>query len=88
MNVNPGGKQQVMRNGYWDDKVLKINFVTGIPKSVRVVLQQRKVLHYMSTYLERLSGSSEYEKLVKMYKREIKSHTIKDFRTVMMHIIL
>ena len=33
MNVNPGGKQQVMHDGYW-------NGMIGIPKGLRVVLQK------------------------------------------------
>ena len=40
MNVNPGGKQWVMRNGYWNGKVFKMNFAVGIPKGLRIVLQE------------------------------------------------
>ena len=43
MNVNPGGKQRVMHDGYWNGKVFKMNFAIGIPKGLRVVLQQRRV---------------------------------------------
>ena len=43
MNVNPGGKQRVMRDGYWDGKVFKMNFAIGVPKGLRVILQERGV---------------------------------------------
>ena len=43
MNVNPGGKQRVMRNGYWNGKVFKMNFAIGVPKGLRIVLQERGV---------------------------------------------
>jgi len=43
MNVNPGGKQRVMRDGYWNEKVFKMNYAIGVPKGLRVVLQQREV---------------------------------------------
>ena len=171
INVNPGGKQRVMRYGYWNGEVKKMNFAIGIPKSLRRVLQERdidtsgmnadqmravlgshpdfknekcrierllvedhkhiayflpkfhcelnpiervwaqakkyskayckysiislrntvvpalesvplesiqkhflKVRHYMFAYLEGLSGGSDLEDLVKLYKKEIKSH--------------
>ena len=34
MNVNPGGKQRVMRDGYWNGEVKKMNFAIGIPKGL------------------------------------------------------
>ena len=43
MNVNPGGKQRVMRDGYWNEKVFKMNYAIGVPKGLCVVLQQRGV---------------------------------------------
>ena len=43
MNVNPGGKQRVMRDGYWNGKVFKMNFAIGIPKGMKTVLQERGV---------------------------------------------
>ena len=32
MNVNPGGKQWVMREGFWDGKPQKMNFALGMLK--------------------------------------------------------
>ena len=43
MNVNPGGKQRVMHDGIWNGKPQKMNFNIGIPKGLRVVLQERGV---------------------------------------------
>ena len=43
MNVNPGGKQRVMRDGFWNGKVQKINFALGIPKGLRRVLEERGI---------------------------------------------
>ena len=43
MNVNPGGKQRVMRDGWWDCKPQKMNYTLGMPKGLRVVLQKRGV---------------------------------------------
>ena len=34
MNVNPGGKQRKMRDGWWDEKVQKMNYSLGIPKGM------------------------------------------------------
>lgn len=43
MNVNPGGKQRVMRDGFWNGKVQKMNFSLGIPKGLRAVLEERGI---------------------------------------------
>ena len=43
MNVNPGGKQQVMRDGWWGGKPQKMNYSPGIPKGMRVILEERGV---------------------------------------------
>ena len=43
MNVNPGGKQRVMRDGWWDGNPQKMNYALGIPKAMRVVLQERGI---------------------------------------------
>ena len=43
MNVNPGGKQKVMRDGFWEGKVQKINYAIGISKGLRVVPQGRGI---------------------------------------------
>ena len=43
MNVNPGGKQLVMRDGWWGGKSQKMTYNLGIPKGMRVVLEERGV---------------------------------------------
>ena len=43
MNVKPGGKQRVMRDGFWNGKVQKMNFSLGVPKGLRVVLEERGI---------------------------------------------
>ena len=43
INVNPGGKQQVMRDGWWVGKPQKMNYNLGVPKGLRVVLEERGV---------------------------------------------
>ena len=43
MNVNPGGKQRVMRDGWWGGKPQSMNFSLGIPKGMRRVLEERGV---------------------------------------------
>ena len=43
MNVNPGGKQRVMRDGFWNGKPQKMNYALGIPKGLRTVLEERGV---------------------------------------------
>jgi len=43
MNVNPGGKQRVMRMGSFDGKPQSMNFAIGIPKGLRQVLTERGV---------------------------------------------
>ena len=42
MNVNPGGKQRIMRDGWWGGKAQKMNYAIGIPKG-RVVLEERGI---------------------------------------------
>ena len=171
MNVNPGGKQRVMRDGWWGGKPQKMTDAHGVPKGLKRVLEERgintarlnqaqmrellgshpdfkyeksrierllteeyghivymipkfhcelnpiervwaqakryarayckyniqslrntvipaldvvtldniknhfrKVRHYMFAYLEGIPGGSDLEKLVKAYKKEIKSH--------------
>ena len=34
MNVKPGGKQRVMRDGFWNGKVQKMIFSLGVPKGL------------------------------------------------------
>ena len=43
MNVNPGGKQRVMRDGFWNGKAQRMNYALGIPKGMRVVLEERGI---------------------------------------------
>ena len=43
MNVNPGGKQKVMRDTVWAGKVQTMNYALGIPKGMRVILQERGI---------------------------------------------
>ena len=43
MNVNPGGKQRVMRDGWWGGKPQSMNFSLGVPKGMRRVLEERGV---------------------------------------------
>ena len=43
MNVNPGGKQRVMHDGWWNGKPQKMNYSLGIPKGLRAVLEERGV---------------------------------------------
>jgi len=32
MNVNPGGKQLVLQDGFWNGKPQKMNYSLGVPK--------------------------------------------------------
>ena len=41
-NVNPGGKQRVMRDGWWGGKPQKMN-VGGVPKGLKRVLEERGI---------------------------------------------
>ena len=41
MNVKPGGKQRVMRDGWWNGKPQKMNYSLGVPKGLRVVFEER-----------------------------------------------
>ena len=44
MNVNPGGKQPTMRDGWWGGKPQPMSFDLGkIPKGMRRVLEEREV---------------------------------------------
>ncbi len=44
MNVNPGGKQPIMRDGWWGGKPQQMYFNLGkIPKGMRRVLEEREV---------------------------------------------
>lgn len=43
MNVNPGGKQRVMWDTVWLGRVQTMNYALGVPKGMRVILQERGV---------------------------------------------
>ena len=43
MNVNPGGKQRVMRDGFWDGTARRMVTSAGIPEGMRMVLEERGV---------------------------------------------
>ena len=43
MNAKPGGKQRIMRDGFWNGKVQKMNSTSGVPKGLRCVLQERGI---------------------------------------------
>lgn len=43
MNVNPGGKQRKMRQTVRQGRVHKMNYSLGVPKGMRVDLQERCV---------------------------------------------
>lgn len=43
MNVHPGGKQRVMRDGFWNGQRQKMNYALGVPKGMKVVLEERGV---------------------------------------------
>lgn len=43
MNVKLGGKQRVMRDGWWGGKVQKMVTSSGVPKGLRMVLEERGV---------------------------------------------
>ena len=42
MNVGPGGKQRVMRDGFWNGKAQPMNR-NGVPKGLRMVLEERGI---------------------------------------------
>ena len=43
MSVKPGGKQHVMRDGFWNGKVQKMNFSLGVPKGLQLALEERGI---------------------------------------------
>ena len=43
MNVNPGSKQRVMWDTVWQGRVQTMNYALGVPKGMRVILQERGV---------------------------------------------
>ena len=43
MNVNPGGKQPVMRPTFHNGEVQEMNLPNGTPKGMKIVLEERGV---------------------------------------------
>ena len=43
MNVKPGGKQPKMRDTIWNGRVQKMNFSIGVPKGMKLILDERGV---------------------------------------------
>lgn len=43
MNVKPGGKQRLMRDGWWGGKPHAMKYSNGVAKGLRVVLEERGV---------------------------------------------
>ena len=43
MNVNPGGKQPVMRPTFYNGEVQEMNLPNGTPKGMKMVLEERGV---------------------------------------------
>ena len=40
-NVNHGGKQRVMGDGWWGGQPQKMNYALGVPKGLHRVLEER-----------------------------------------------
>ena len=59
MNVNPGGKQRIMRDGWWGDKPQKMTFALGIAKGLCAVLEERGVstVHMNTDEMRHVLGS-------------------------------
>ena len=82
MNVNPGGKQRKMRDGIWNGKVQKMNYALGIPKGLRVVLEERGVdTRHMNAEAmrETLSSHSDFKygkTKIERYLFEEKRHVV------------
>ena len=43
MNLNPGGKQRVMQDKFWDGKTQRMVNSSGIPKGLCIVLEERGI---------------------------------------------
>ena len=41
MNVNPGSAERVTTDGWWAGKPRKMNYALGVPKGMRVILEER-----------------------------------------------
>ena len=82
MNVKPGGAQRVMRDGWWGRKPQKMNYALGVPKGLRVVLEERGVntRGMKADQMRDILGSHpdfKYEKsLVERFLMEGKGHIV------------
>ena len=82
MNVNPGGKQRVMRDGFWDGKIQRMNYAIGIPKGLRVALEERGInTHGMNgdQMREILRGHEDFKNeksLIERFLVEEKKHIV------------
>ena len=80
MNVNPGGKQRVMRNGYWNGQPQSMNFALGIPKGMRIVLTERGVdtsrmnADKMREVLSRFPDFANVKSMLEQYLVEERGH--------------
>ena len=43
MNVKPGGKQTAMRDTVWHGRIQKMTFNIGVPKGMKLILEERRV---------------------------------------------
>lgn len=43
MNVKPGGKQPAMRNTIWQGRVQQLTFNIGVPKGMKIILEERGI---------------------------------------------
>lgn len=83
MNVNPGGKQRVMRDGWWDGKPQKMNYALGVPKGMRVVLEERGINTQLMTadrMREILSGHPDFlneKSLIERFLVEERGHVVR-----------
>ena len=82
MNVNPGGKQKIMRDGYWNDKLQHLNYAIGIPKGLHVILEEGDIdTNGMNEdQIREILGSHKFFKneksLIERYLGEEKKHIV------------
>ena len=43
MNVNPGGKQRVRHDGFWNGKVHPMNYTIGILTKMKVIIEEKSI---------------------------------------------
>ena len=82
MNVNPGGKQKVTRDGLYNGKVQHMNYAIGIPKGLRVVLEERGIntQGMVGDEMREISGShadfKNEKSLIERFLVEEKKHIV------------